>query len=244
MYRNVTRKPPGAELFRVDPRCDRSEFARLRSRAAQRRLRSCTMKPSDRTDVSMKEFGSVAPSSPSSTDRELVARFLAGDELVIELFRSWVRSQLRPLAGRSVNAEDIEQEVLLDLLEALEEGRFRGESQLETYVRTFSRFKCIDRLRTRGRRSFVAIEDVDLRDAEPSPFERVARAQDHEMAHRVLERLPANCRELWSMVHAGLSYTEISCRLSISEGTLRVRVYRCRRRALALRDQLLAERDL
>jgi RNA polymerase sigma factor (sigma-70 family) len=56
---------------------------------------------------------------------------------------------------------------------------------------------------------------------------------------RVLDRVPADCRELWRMIHAGLSYREMSTRLGVAEGTLRVRVLRCREKAVAVRAELL-----
>ena len=44
---------------------------------------------------------------------------------------------------------------------------------------------------------------------------------------------PAHCRELWSMILDGLSYREMGVRLAVAEGTLRVRVLRCRQQAVA-----------
>jgi DNA-directed RNA polymerase specialized sigma24 family protein len=41
------------------------------------------------------------------------------------------------------------------------------------------------------------------------------------------------------MVLAGLSYREMSDRTGVAEGTLRVRVLRCRKRAIELRAELL-----
>jgi DNA-directed RNA polymerase specialized sigma24 family protein len=43
------------------------------------------------------------------------------------------------------------------------------------------------------------------------------------------------------MIHAGLSYREMSSRLGVAEGTLRVRVLRCREKAVAVRAELLPE---
>jgi hypothetical protein len=41
------------------------------------------------------------------------------------------------------------------------------------------------------------------------------------------------------MIVAGLSYREMSLRMSVAEGTLRVRVLRCREKAVAVRQELL-----
>jgi DNA-directed RNA polymerase specialized sigma24 family protein len=51
--------------------------------------------------------------------------------------------------------------------------------------------------------------------------------------------MPESCRELWRMLEQGMPYQEMSRRLRVAEGTLRVRVLRCRRQALASRDRIL-----
>lgn len=43
------------------------------------------------------------------------------------------------------------------------------------------------------------------------------------------------------MILDGLSYQEMSLRLGSSEGALRVKALRCRKRAVAVRDQLLSK---
>ena len=44
---------------------------------------------------------------------------------------------------------------------------------------------------------------------------------------------------MWRMIVAGFSYREMSLRLNVAEGTLRVRVLRCRERAETVRHELL-----
>ncbi|MCG8458319.1 MAG: hypothetical protein MI919_18740, partial [Holophagales bacterium] len=53
---------------------------------------------------------------------------------------------------------------------------------------------------------------------------------------RRFQSLPAYCRKLWRMIIDGRSYREMSGALGVAEGTLRVRVRRCRERALRRRD--------
>ena len=98
--------------------------------------------------------------------------------------------------------------------------------------------KCIDRLRALDRRQWLDIEDLDLPAGRPSPLEELAAAETADLALRILEQTPESCRELWQMLQQGLRYREMSQRLGIAEGTLRVRVLRCRKRALELREKL------
>jgi hypothetical protein len=59
-----------------------------------------------------------------------------------------------------------------------------------------------------------------------------------QLAGRVLQRLSADCVRLLRMVAAGLSYRTMAAEVEASEGALRVRVLRCRRRALEIRREL------
>lgn len=171
-------------------------------------------------------------------DAVLISSFLKGHRDAIDLVRAWVRSQIvQSGVGRDASAEDLEQDVLLQLIQSLEAGAFRGESRFETYVRTFSKFKVIDELRRRGRRTFVPLDDVDLTDRTPRADQRINKREEAARLRDFLDSLGEDCANLWRMILDGLSYEEMSRRLEISEGTLRVRVHRCRSRATKLRDE-------
>jgi RNA polymerase sigma factor (sigma-70 family) len=171
----------------------------------------------------------------------LISRLLDGDSEVVEKVRGWIRGAFTPYRARLAGElEDLEQEVLLQLTLNLREGRFHKKSSLATYVRTHVHHKCIDRLRALSRHQWVDVEDLDLPSRGPSPSQELARAEEVDLALRVLEEMPESCRELWQMLQDGMRYSAMSRRLGVAEGTLRARVLRCRRRALELREQLAA----
>jgi RNA polymerase sigma factor (sigma-70 family) len=185
----------------------------------------------------------MAASPKNPDDADLIARLLAGDGETVEQVRVWIRGTFKPYRARlAPELEDLEQEILLDLTRALREDRFRRQSRLRTYVRTYVHHKCIDRLRAASRREWVDVEDLDLPSRAPSPFDELSAAETTELALRVVEQMPESCRELWQMLQQGMRYREMSRRLGVAEGTLRARVLRCRRRALELRTELLAQR--
>jgi RNA polymerase sigma factor (sigma-70 family) len=187
----------------------------------------------------------LAPAGlPEAMDEEsgLSTRLLEGDHAAIAIVRSWVTSGLARFRARlREDLEDLEQEVLLGLLESLAAERFRGESRFETYVRSYVRFKCIDRLRAAGRRDFVELEDDLVGDAEPSPLDALTQREAAKLTRLVLADLPDQCLMLWEMIADGLSYREMSAATGLSEGAIRVRVHRCRQRALEVRRQLLSK---
>jgi RNA polymerase sigma-70 factor (ECF subfamily) len=173
-------------------------------------------------------------------DAQLVALLLGGDAAVIAQVRGWIGVAIGRYRGRmGADAEDLEQEVVLDLMEALGAGRFRAQSRLETYVQSFARFKVIDRLRALGRRDLVELDAEALVLDAPSPLDEVTRRETEALASRVVAALPEGCRELWEMIADGLSYREMSQATGLAEGAIRVRVHRCRQRALAIRERLL-----
>lgn len=174
-------------------------------------------------------------------DDIIIGRFLAGDPESIELVRGWIRAAFVPYRAKlAPDLEDLEQEILLDLTRILREGRYRGQSRLRTFVSSCGHHKCIDRLRTLGRRQWIALEDLDLPSRALSALDKISKSEAAELALRVQEQMPESCRQLWRMLEKGMRYREMSRRLGIAEGTLRARVLRCRRRALAVRQQLLA----
>ncbi|MCB9378634.1 MAG: sigma-70 family RNA polymerase sigma factor [Holophagales bacterium] len=172
-------------------------------------------------------------------DAALAERLLAGDAEAFAGVRRWVRGALGPYRRRlAADLEDLEQEVVVALVETLRAGRFEGRSRLSTYVRRMVHYRCLNRLRTLRRREMVDVDDAGLEDGEPTPFERARRRQELAVGLRVLAEMPAACRELWAMIHRGLSYDAMAERLHVAAGTLRVRVHRCREKALAARDRL------
>lgn len=184
-------------------------------------------------------------SGMTEQDAELVAQLLAGEPTAIRTVRDWIGGALTRYRGRLGNElEDIEQDVVLQLMEALADGRFRAESRLQTYVFSYARFKCIDRLRALGRRDMVELDEEVVRESPLAPTDEWAGREAQDLARRVVEALPAGCREAWEMIAKGLSYKEMSAALGVGEGALRVRVHRCRQRALEIRRRLLAGEPL
>ena len=55
--------------------------------------------------------------------------------------------------------------------------------------------------------------------------------------------MPADCRRVLQMILGGASYQEMSQQLQAAEGTLRVKVLRCRKRAVELRARWLERKD-
>ena len=175
------------------------------------------------------------PEGPAETDdAALVARFLEGDRDAVVLVDSWIARAAQPFRRRLFSEwPDLLQNIRLEVLKLLQDGKYRGESRLKTYVWRVAGHTCLDAIRWQTRRPVVAIEELDrpLPSPGPSPLDQ---AVDEDACRRLLEALeatPVECRALWSMILRGMSYAEIGRETGDSEGALRVRAHRCRKRA-------------
>lgn len=168
------------------------------------------------------------------SDTELAERFLRGDAEASALVDSWIAGAAWPFRRR-LNCEwdDLQQEIRLEVVRLLQEGRFRGESRLKTYLWQVACHTCLDAVRRQRRRPFVGLDAVESAAAgDASPFELLAKHEGNQAALRALAALPGECRELWRKLLRGQSYRAIGEETGVSEGALRVRAHRCRKGAV------------
>jgi RNA polymerase sigma factor (sigma-70 family) len=178
-------------------------------------------------------------------DAEVVKRYLKGEAQAVGTVDGWIARAAYPYQRRlSTRWDDVLQDIRLEVTRLLMQGKFRGESSFKTYLWRVVSHTCLDQIRADSRVKWTEIDGDDPEEpsfstASPVNESPGARSEVKDLLLRVLERVPAECRELWRMIHAGLSYREMSLRLGVAEGTLRVRVLRCREKAVAVRAELL-----
>lgn len=176
----------------------------------------------------------------ANDDNEIVSRFLRGEREAMVTIDGWIARAAWPyqrrLAGRW---DDVLQDVRLEVTRLLGTGKFRGESSLRTYLWRVVSHTCLDQIRAQSKWKWTDLDGLETAD-EPAATVPASsgRQEDKDLLLRVLDRVPPDCRELWRMIVAGLSYKEMSLRMSVAEGTLRVRVLRCREKAVAARHEL------
>jgi RNA polymerase sigma factor (sigma-70 family) len=176
-----------------------------------------------------------------TSDQEVVSRYLQGDAAAVGTVDSWISRAAWPYQRRLSNRwEDVLQDVRLEVTRLLGQGKFRGESSLRTYLWQVVSHTCLDQLRSQDRWQWT---ELDALDEGGSALMTHAGGghEDRDLVQRVLERVSGDCRELWRLIAMGHSYREMSQRIGVAEGTLRVRVLRCREKAVALRRQLLGD---
>ena len=170
-------------------------------------------------------------------DAQLAADYVRGDARAIAHVDLWLSRAASPFRRRlGADWEDVLQEVRVEVLRLLRKGSFRGDSSLRTYLWQVTAHTCIDALRGRQRRPQTdpLEDDAPLPSAEASPLDRVLAGESHKALLAVRDAVSGECRQLWDLILLGLSYRDIGVRLGVSEGALRVRALRCRRRAAEL----------
>lgn len=175
-------------------------------------------------------------------DAVLVERYLSGEEEAVATLEGWIHRAAHPYRRRLSGVwDDVLQDVRLEVTRLLRGQSFRGESALKTYLWRVVCHTCLDRIRTHTRWRWAEIDGMEDWEAEAILGDDSGghlEPESKDLLLRVLEQMSEDCRRLWSMVLAGLSYREMSQRTSVAEGALRVRVLRCRKRAIELREEL------
>src|SRR5919198_1549143 len=174
--------------------------------------------------------------------REVLAACRRGDqqafEEVIRATHRQVYTQALRLVRDRHEAEDVAQEAYLRAFRGL--AGFRGDAQFETWLYRIVANAAMSHLRRRGRFGDLLAEPEDERMETPARSNQLEdRAVDREALARALDKLPKAARGIVIMKDVyGLSCQEIGDIVEASEGAVKVRLHRARRR---LKD-LLFER--
>ena len=194
----------------------------------------------------------------NDADTALVARLVARDEqafnAVVRAYQRRVFALLFRMLGNRAEAEDLAQEVFVQVFKAI--GSFRGESKLSTWIYRIAvnlsknRTKYL-RVRHAGEQDPLdsVAERVPLADAKRANVAYVARPDDM-VAGKQMERivrdailqLEPSFRECLVLRDVeDLSYEEIGSITGLAEGTVKSRIHRARAQLKELVEQALGE---
>jgi RNA polymerase sigma-70 factor (ECF subfamily) len=171
----------------------------------------------------------------TSTDEELVARSISGDQ---DSFNQLILRWERPIyalayrtIGREEDARDVCQETFLRAFRAL--PGFRGQAKFSSWLYRIALNLCRDWIRRERRTGFVQPpEDVDLMEmiaaAEPSESieDLVARKDQVRLVERAMALLPEEQRTAIVLKeYHGLTFQEIADLLGCPLSTVKTRLY-------------------
>ena len=172
---------------------------------------------------------------------ELLAACRRGDprayEEVVERTYRHVYTQALRLVGDRHEAEDVAQEAYLRMFRGL--PGFRGDARFETWLYRIVANTAMTHLRRRRRFGELLTEPGDEPERVPADVRFADQAADRDELIRALAALPLSLRSVVVLKDVyGLSCREIGGELGISEGAVKVRLHRARRR---LMDHLSGE---
>ena len=194
-----------------------------------------------------------------ASDAELVERFQGGDRSafseIVRRYQDRVYTQaFRWMRDRQL-AEEVAQDVFLALFRSLE--RFRGESQLSTWVYRVVVNHCKNRKLYRKRRKMDKHEALEgSRPDDEGPARQLpsegpgadAAAHRHEaqaLVWEALQRLEDEPRTIIVLRDVeDLSYEEISEILGLPRGTVKSRLHRARSQLAAVLSRRVAVEDV
>ncbi len=146
--------------------------------------------------------------------------------------------------GNRENASDCAQEAILKIWRSL--GSFRFDCAFESWCYRIAASCSLDFLRKEKRRETVPLEPLkeegfDPPDPSPGTEERVLKQEEQARLRSAIADLPEEQRDALVLTQLeGKSYEEAADLLQVSEGTVKSRVNRARRR---LREVLLGAPD-
>lgn len=169
--------------------------------------------------------------SKGLVDAELLAACRRGDRGAFEDLVERTQHRVYALAHRLVRdraeAEDVAQEAYLRVFRSL--GGFREDARFETWLHRIVVNVAMTHLRRRGRFG-VLLRDPEM-DPEPAAARPADQAVDRDEIRRALRELPEGMRVTVVLKEMyGLTCAEIGEELGLSEGAVKVRLHRARRR--------------
>jgi len=192
-----------------------------------------------------------APTTPSPTDEELVARARAKDYLAFEELLDRYEDKVFRLAYRftrnETEAKEVMQDTFLSVWRRLDS--FKGESQFSSWVYRLTANAALMRLRAQRRHPEMSTEELpsgflDRNGPLPAIGENWAKRPDDELqSHELRDHIQAAVDALPDLYRTvflirdveGLSTEETAQVLGISVPTVKTRLHRAR---IALRDAI------
>jgi len=179
------------------------------------------------------------------SEAAFVARLVARDETafnhLVVTYQRRVFALVYRMLGRRDEAEDLSQEVFVQVFKAIDQ--FRGDSKLSTWVYRIAVNLCKNRTKYLQRRHSNEQDDLDamvgrvpLTEAKGSivsdiarPDELVEGMQLEEIVRRAIARIEPDFREVLVLRDVeDLSYEEIAAITGLPDGTVKSRIHRAR----------------
>lgn len=162
-------------------------------------------------------------------DTAIVAAAIRGEsdavEIVVIAGLPKLMAFYRGMGVSTHDAEDLASDAAVAIVRNIE--RLRDIERFEAWFWRIGRSKFYDHLRRKQKPAPAPERDVDFAD----PVDAVVNAEDYVALRNAYEALSERDRQLlWMRDVIGLDYAEMTTRLPLAEGAMRIAVMRARRR--------------
>jgi RNA polymerase sigma-70 factor (ECF subfamily) len=187
----------------------------------------------------------TAESGYSATDLELARAAAAGDseafEKIYELHNRRVYSLCLRMLGNATQAEDLTQEVFLQLYRKI--SSFRGDSAFTTWLHRMTVNQVLMHFRKRGVKLEHTTEEGEFTNLTETPLQSTRRISlvDRIVLEKAIAQLPPGYRTVFVLHDVeGYEHEEIATTLGISVGTSKSQLHKARMR---LRELILKRNE-
>lgn len=169
------------------------------------------------------------------SDHELIQLYGKGDTAALETLvlrhKDKIFSSILYLVKDKYLAEDLFQDVFIRIIDTIRNGRYSEEGKFLPWALRIAHNLCVDHFR-KVKRS-PSIKNADNKDifevlnfAEPGAEVKLMKRQSHHLVKEMLDKLPAEQREVIVLRHFGnLSFKEIAsltqCSINTALGRMR-----------------------
>jgi RNA polymerase sigma-70 factor (ECF subfamily) len=161
-------------------------------------------------------------------DNELVAQIKNRNanafRFLVDRYKKLVWHMVLRMVRQHEDAEDLCQEVFLRVYRDI--GKYRGESQLSTWIGAIAFNVSIDFIRKKGREILHHTDDLEEFDLEnisnENPTGVLNKSTIKILVHRLIDEMPLQYRTVITLYHLEeLSYKEIADITGMPEGTIK-----------------------
>ena len=196
---------------------------------------------------------------PVNEEARLVERLVARDErafnALVRMYEGRVYALILRMMGARAEAEDLAQEVFVQVFKAI--GSFRAESRLSTWIYRIAINICKNRIKYLRTRHAGKEEDIERpherasQDELPGtnlahverPDENISGRQLGTIVQQAIVQLDSGFRECLVLRDVeDLSYDEIARITGLAEGTVKSRIHRARAQLKELVERALGEK--
>ncbi len=164
----------------------------------------------------------------SLAEREAALHFIFNNESLFQRVVNYVLNQ----GGSQYDGEDVFQESVIIFDRSIREGKFKGNSSLQTYF--FGITKWYFYTERRKQKTFIALNDQYF-EVEDDFESGIIKEDEQELLHGILAQIGTKCKDLLQMASITKSNKELAALKNFSSADMaRKEVYRCREKLRTL----------